>query len=443
MGTKRGGSAEAHHAPRESFVPENSWWGREPAPAGALHRAYAGIYPDDLDKMAAGEEPAYKPRRGTLRGRFGVLRRSLAGRIVLAVSLLLVLGATVGSAVGIRYYVLHSPQFVLGTSEDIEFEGNVHLTRAELLSVFAADLERNIFRMPLAERRAQLEQMPWVQHAIVMRLLPNRVRVQITERTPVAFAREGTEIGLVDASGELMDMPQQDAGDPNYSFPVLTGIEAADPQSTRAARMAIYMAFMKALDGSGAKLSDAISEVDLSNPEDVQAMVTSGGTDVLVHFGDSDFLARYQLFAQHLDGWKQQYPNLASSDMRYEGQIVLDMKPGTAPPPPDSGSVSDAAPAKDAAAAGAPADAPAAKAAAKAAVVKPVAKAVAQPEVKKVAAKPADKVAVKPVEKAAAKPAAKANHAAAKTPDANAKMFAALAAAHKASVVKSQGGAQP
>jgi cell division protein FtsQ len=44
-----------------------------------------------------------------------------------------------------------------------------------------------------------------------------------------------------------------------------------------------------------------------------------------VHFGDSDFLARYRSYQQHLAEWRQQYPHLASVDMRYENQVVLDM----------------------------------------------------------------------------------------------------------------------
>ena len=407
MGAKRGTSAEVLDAPRESFGPETAWWGRGPAPAGALHRAYSGVYPDDLD-TATGQEPAYVPRRGSLRGRFGTLRRSLAGRIVLAASLLAILCTAAVAAAWVRYSVLHDARFVLSTSDDIQVEGNAHLTRAQVLGVFAADLERNIFRMPLAERRADLERLPWVEHATVMRLLPDHVRVLITERTPVAFVRQGTQIGLVDASGVLLDMPQEDAGDPRYSFPVLTGIEAGDPISTRAARMAIYLEFMKALDGGGKKLTNSISEVDVSNPEDVKALVANDGTDILVHFGDADFLARYNEFEEHLPQWKQQYPRLASADMRYEGQIVLEMQPGATVPTGDTSKAAGA-------------DATALKP-----VAKPATTAVSQPPVKQVA-------------KAVAKPATKPLHSAAK-PDANAKMFAALAAAHKASLAKASGG---
>jgi cell division protein FtsQ len=127
----------------------------------------------------------------------------------------------------------------------------------------------------------------------------------------------------------LLDMPADAAGDPHYSFPVLTGLSESDPLSTRAARMAIYLHFMQEL---GAKNSGTISEADVSNPEDLKAVVSGGGSDILVHFGDEDFLHRYQEFEQHLPEWKQQYPRLAAADMRYERQVVLEMQPGTGVP---------------------------------------------------------------------------------------------------------------
>ena len=46
----------------------------------------------------------------------------------------------------------------------------------------------------------------------------------------------------------------------------------------------------------------------LSDPEDVKALVTSGSSDILVHFGQEKFLKRYQEFEQHVVEWKQQYP---------------------------------------------------------------------------------------------------------------------------------------
>jgi cell division protein FtsQ len=328
------------------------WHGRGPAPAGALQRGFgaSGYAADETEPAALGEmsyEKEYVPRRGSALMRVRLLFKSLGGRIVLGLAAVLVLGAVAVAVAGVRYYLYHDERFLMTTSADIQIEGNEHLTRAQVLSVFGADLERNLFRVSLAERRADLERLPWVQHATVMRLLPNKIRVQIVERTPVAFVRQGTQIGLVDGGGVLLDMPPQDAGDPKYSFPVLTGLAESDPLSTRAARMEIYKRFMAELDSTGEHLTRSLSEVDVSNPEDVKAVVTTGGTDVLVHFGDEQFLSRYREFAEHLAEWKTQYPKLASADMRYEGQIVLEMQPGAGVPLNDGA----AAPVADATAA--------------------------------------------------------------------------------------------
>jgi cell division protein FtsQ len=300
-----------------------------PAPAGALQRGYAS---DAYDEPGAGsayaqDEAEYVPQRGKqLRLRFRGMPRSVGGRILLGVVVFAVLGTIAFAVAGGRYYLMHDARFVLATTDDIQITGAEHLTRDQVVSVFGADLERNIFRVSLAERQADLERLPWVAHATVMRLLPDVLRVQITERTPVAFVRQGTQIGLVDGSGVLLDMPPDAAGDPHYSFPVLTGLSADEALSERATRMEVYEQFLRELESAGQHLTDSVSEVDVSDPEDVKALITSGGSDILVHFGQEQFLKRYREFEEHLPEWKQQYPKLASADMRYDRQIVLEMQ---------------------------------------------------------------------------------------------------------------------
>jgi cell division protein FtsQ len=348
--------------------------------------AYADDFGDDFDQEGEFAERMRKPGvRLSFSGR--VLPKTLWGRIAAGSGLVLLAGAGIAALLVVRSFVLHDPHFTVEGSSAIQIAGNSHLTRPQLLSVFGEDVERNIFNIPLVQRRAELESLPWVAHATVMRLLPNQVRVGIVERTPVAFVRQGKEIGLVDANGVLLDMARPVDPDgvgarkaADYSFPVLTGISAADPVSTRAARMKIYMEFVAALDSSGQKISQGLSEVDLSNPEDVRAILPSGGaagTDVLVHFGDEKFLERYQQYEQHLPEWRRLYPKLASADMRYERQVVLEMQPGSAVPngTPQAGAGDSTG-----------------SDSAKAAVVKPVEK-----KAEAVAAKPVAAAAVKPV----------------------------------------------
>ena len=386
MGFKRGSAAGAAvlEVPEEDAAATHEWHARGPAPAGALQRGYSHEREDEQSFPGRTDDPeeSYVPRRGSFTFRWRGLWRSVGGRILLGSVLVITLAVLITGFVAVRYFLLHNDHFVVTTSSDIQISGNQHLTRTQVLSVFGADLERNIFKVPLAERRTDLERLPWVQHATVMRLLPNKLRISITERVPVAFVRQGAQIGLVDAAGVLLDMPPNDAGDPHYSFPVLTGISASDPISTRAARMEIYQKFMQALDGSGEHFTQSLSEVDVTNPEDVKAIIASGGLDILVHFGEEDYLTRYKAFEQHLPEWKQQYPKLASADMRYPDQVVLEMQHGAETPLAGDTSASGASLAD-----AGKAPAPAAK--------QPTAKTAAKPVAKKVAkiVKPAKKPA--------------------------------------------------
>jgi cell division protein FtsQ len=281
----------------------------------------------DLDPEDAG----FLRARSRVQVRRGLVPVSRAGRIAAAAGLVCALVALCLLAIAIRNFFRDDPRFRIATTTSIQIMGNSQVTRSELLSVFGSDLGRNIFYIPLRQRRDALEQLPWVEHATVMRLIPDQLRVSIVERTPIAFVRQGSTIGLVDAHGVLLHLPAAAMAAKHYSFPVVTGISNTDLLSVRAARMRLYQQFVSDLDSGGTKISSQLSEVDISDPEDVWALLPAQGSDIQVHFGDSDFLARYRSYQQHLAEWRQQYPHLSSVDMRYENQVVLDMTPQAMP----------------------------------------------------------------------------------------------------------------
>lgn len=292
-------------------------------PRRMLRRDLSDDFADDFEDDDA---PARR-RQGGTRIRFRGLPTTKSGRIAAVVAVLFLLGFCFAAVWLARDLLMHDDRFVIQSSSSIEIEGNSHLTQAQLLSIFGGDVERNIFTVSLEERKTELERLPWVEHATVMRLLPNRMRVSITERTPVAFVRQGNHIGLVDANGVLLDMPTDAPATTHYSFPVVTGIGVNEPLSTRAARMKIFERFTSELDAEGERISQKLSEVDLSNPEDVKALIPDHSSDVLVHFGEDSFLDRYKKYEAHLAEWRAQYPKLSAVDMRYERQVVLETGP--------------------------------------------------------------------------------------------------------------------
>jgi cell division protein FtsQ len=367
-------------APEREHASETSQLGSGPAAAKRKMRREFTEFDDEQDD----DRPAPRRREAGVRVRVrGGLPRSMGGRLGVLAAVLILVGLCTAGFMVARTAILHDERFVIPSSSSIEIQGNSHVTRAQLLSIFGEDVERNIFRVSLDDRKAELEQLPWVEHATVMRLLPNRLRVSIGERTPVAFVRQGNHIGLVDGNGVLLDMPTRVQADMHYSFPVVTGIAQNDPLSLRAARMKLYARFTGDLDASGERISEKLSEVDLSNPEDVRAAIPDKGGEVMVHFGEDNFLDRYRKFEEHLPEWRAQYPRLSSVDMRYERQVVLEMQPGT------SGTATaargdDSAPAVKAPpvpVVSAPAPVPAAEP--KKAVVKPAAKAATKTPAKK------------------------------------------------------------
>ncbi len=297
----------------------------------ASGRPYPGDSPfrEDRSDLPDDGEPFLRSSR-RVAVRRGVIPKGRWGRIGFAAGAVLLAGGLTWLGVAGYRFAAHDPRFRIDSSENIQVLGNAEVTQPELLSVFGADMGRNVFFVPLKERRAELERLPWVEQATVMRLLPDQLRVTVAERTPIAFVRNGNTIGLVDHQGVLLPIDPKTLASKHYSFPVVTGISANDPPSTREARMKLYQRFIAELDAGGEKVSSQLSEVDLSNPEDVKALVPSQGSDLLLHFGDQDFLPRWRNYQQHLAEWKQQYPRLASIDLRYERQVVLEMEKGAA-----------------------------------------------------------------------------------------------------------------
>lgn len=253
--------------------------------------------------------------------RRGSLPRKTAHRLKRAAAVaavLMVLAIVAGLAM---QYGAHSWRFTIESGDDIAVAGNHNVTRAQIMDLMGGDIGRNIFFVPLAQRQQQLERIPWVKSAAVMRFLPNRMRVQIQERTPMAFVRIGSHISLIDADGVVMDLPV--GSHHQYSFPVIVGMGEAEPLSTRAARMDIYSQLIQDLNSSGARYSQDLSEVDLSDPDDVKVMVNDPSGAVLVHLGSGNFLNRYKIYVTHVAEWRQQFQKLDSVDLRYDRQIIV------------------------------------------------------------------------------------------------------------------------
>jgi cell division protein FtsQ len=270
----------------------------------------------DLD---VAEESPFLRGQKRVSARRSSLPKKTASRLLWASLAVVILAVAAIAAAGLYEYGERSWRFRVESSDNIEVAGMQNVTKAQIMEVMGADIGRNIFFIPLAQQKTQLEQIPWVESASVMRFVPNRLKVEIHERTPVAFARVGPRIALIDAGGTLMELPQKH----KYSFPVILGMNPGEPLSTRAPRMKAYNELVQDLDSGGAHYSQDLSEVDLSDLENLKVRVNDPAGDVLVHLGSSDYLKRYKIYVGHVQEWRQQFQKLESVNLRYDNQVIV------------------------------------------------------------------------------------------------------------------------
>jgi len=294
----------------------------------------ADAYPQEV---LADEEPKYLRRQKPLeikRRKFG----KKAWKTYLRVSFWCVIAlaaAATGYALG--HYLLASPEMALIHSDQVQIAGNQYVPRGRVLEIFSADRNRSVLRIPLNERRRQLETIPWVEQATVRRALPNRLEVEITERTPIAFLREGSDLALVDVHGVILDRPLK----ANFHFPVVTGIGADMPIEDRELRMQMFAGFTQQVEAARAGSMEQVSEVDLTEAKDLRATISGlqvgnssgsatgsdawGNADapIVVHFGDSDFQSKYLTVLNDIGQWRAAAGRVESVDLRFNGEAVV------------------------------------------------------------------------------------------------------------------------
>ncbi|MHB8754868.1 MAG: cell division protein FtsQ/DivIB [Candidatus Acidiferrales bacterium] len=279
----------------------------------------ADAYPQEA---LAEEEPRYLRRQKPVeirRRKFGKKAWKTYFRVSLAV---VAVAAVAGAIFATGNFLLTSPQMALASPSQVELSGNHFVSRASVLEIFSADRGRSVMRIPLSRRRAQVEALPWVEHATVRRALPNRIQVDIVERTPVAFLREGSNLFLVDGQGKILDRPLE----ADFHFPVVTGISAAMPRDERALRMKMMVDFLAAIQQVRAGAADSVSEIDLSDASDLQATLAGlqGAPDaVFVHFGDGGFHDKFQILLNNINQWESAAGRVASVDLRFQHEVVV------------------------------------------------------------------------------------------------------------------------
>jgi cell division protein FtsQ len=221
--------------------------------------------------------------------------------------------AAIAGAYQIDQFLASDPRFIL-REPNFRLTGLQYTARDEVARVFARDFGRSVYLVPLAERRRGLMAIDWVRDATVSRLWPNRLAVTIVERRPVAFVVLGQETALVDADGVILRAPER----ARFSLPVLAGVTRQQSRDVRRARAGQAVSLMQQVPGYAGQ----ISEVDVSDPDNLVVVEAVQGHAVRLLLGNHNYLRRMSNFMEHYSDINRRLPSARTFDLRLDDRIT-------------------------------------------------------------------------------------------------------------------------
>jgi len=213
-------------------------------------------------------------------------------------------------------WVARQPVFAI---QGIRVEGEVARNSAATIRANAAHrLAGNFLTMDLAHSREAFEAVPWVRHAVVRRVWPNRLAVQLEEHQPVALwlGDDGND-RLVNSFGEVFEANVGDVED--EGLPRLHG-----PEGSSAAMLAMLRRLQPVLQPLNA---GELAQLDLSARGSWRVTLDKGAVVELGRGSEDEVLARTQRFVQTMPRVLAQYQRpLESADLRHADGFALRMK---------------------------------------------------------------------------------------------------------------------
>ena len=273
-------------------------------------------------KSSTTETGAYRRRKGPVRVRRWIFGwRNWPWRPILFTLSFAAVAA--GSACALDRFVAQGPRFRF-EPQGLVITGLDRVEEARIRAVFADDFGKSLLEPPLDARRRAVLAAPWVAEASVVRLWPNRIWVDVSERRPLAFIRVpgpngALELRMIDGAGVFLDPP---AGE-QFDLPVIDGVDPASAREEREARVRLFARLVRELDAEEPHYSGRVSQINVSEVDNARVTVVDDGDVVELQMGDKLFRHRFQVYLEYIDSWKRQFGKVGWVDLRIKDQVVV------------------------------------------------------------------------------------------------------------------------
>jgi len=248
-------------------------------------------------RSAAGQRPAKRASSESI----GARLKWLLTYVPLALRIGVV--ATICLIVFVAYRAAASASFF--QIKTVETKGASRASLNDIQAVVRRDVaQTGVWRADLEDLSKHIERLAWVRTAVVTRVLPDGIRVRITEREPRAVVRNaaGRFIWVDDDAVYLGEMSPNDQM-PAFFLRGWNEDETTAAQTENRERIGKFLELQREWERQG--LSERVSEVNVQDTRDVRVQLAGDDSQIEVRLGSQDQGVRLGKALTVLDAQRQ------------------------------------------------------------------------------------------------------------------------------------------
>ncbi|MCB1053199.1 MAG: FtsQ-type POTRA domain-containing protein [Acidobacteria bacterium] len=180
---------------------------------------------------------------------------------------------------------------------------------------------QNIFLADLAAIQAAVSKHPWVEDVVVRRELPDRIRVQVTERAVGGLLQADNRLWVLARDGRVLGPVSQDMG--LLDYPIFTGLDF-----NNRAGLARAIAMSEQIRETSLLFWSELDHLDFSQSNNVVASLNHFKAPI--NLGSQVVVENLENFLSIVAHLEESYPQIAYVELGFPGQVaVMPVKAGT------------------------------------------------------------------------------------------------------------------
>lgn len=183
---------------------------------------------------------------------------------------------------GIAAFLLVSPVFNIN---EISVSGNNKIHATEIESLSQLNIEQNIFRFSKETVKNNIKQNAYIDSVEIKRKLPNKIEINVTERTPAYQIKFGNAFAYIDEKGNILEINEED-----LKLPLITGyktqvedFKAGNMMQEDVTKLDTVNSIIRVSKSN--EIYDMITSIDITNDEEYK--VEFKGEGKTAYLGDA------------------------------------------------------------------------------------------------------------------------------------------------------------